>query len=80
MSSKHVNPFVCWLARRDSFPLVEGIASGVPYVLASSASSERLLSKEVLTFNKKRLTLNSNRMAKIVIVCGATTSGLLDHH
>ena len=80
MSTEHENPFVWWLARRDSSPLVEELAWRVVCVQASSASSECLFSKAGLSFTKKRLTLTSNRVVQMVTVRGAITSGLLDHY
>ena len=82
ISTKHENPFVWWLARRDSFPLTEVLAGRVLCVQASSASSERLLSIQAagLALTKKRLALKSNRVAQMITARGAITSGLLDHY
>ena len=74
---KDESPLAWLFARRDSFPLIEELAICVH---ASSASSERLFSKAGLTLTKKRMKLKPSRVAQLVTVRGAITSGLLDKY
>lgn len=77
---KSENLLEWWLAQRDSFALIEELATRVFSVQASSALSESLFYKARLTLTKKRMTLKSSRVAQLVAVRGAITSGLLDKH
>ena len=77
---RHANRFECWMGRRESFPLLQVLASGVLCVPASSASSERLFSKAGPTLTKTRRRLKSTRVAQLVTVRGAIACGLLDQY
>lgn len=71
------NPFAWWQSRSVNFPILHDLAQRILCVPASSASSERLFSKAGLTLTAKRTRLTPARVAQLVTVRGAISSGLL---
>ena len=74
------DPLAWWDECRGTFPLLHDLATRILCVPASSASSERLFSKAGLTLTAKRTRLKGQRVAQLVTVRWAITSGVLDNY